>query len=487
MLLEESKKPVPIKSFIEGIDLSPRAEASLLKGLEESKREIEGLLAEKENLEAILDSVTDGILAHDLEMTITNFNKAAEGITGFSREEAIGKKCIDLFQVKLCGEDCALCQSLDNKMGLRDREVEIQRRDGESRLVLLSTAVLRDKERRIRGAIAVLRDITEISSLRQELKGRYSFGNLVGKNHRMQEVYELIEAVADSEATVLIEGETGTGKELVARAIHYHSPRAELPFVKVDCSALSENLLESELFGHVKGAFTGAIKDKAGRFELAHGGSIFLDEIGEISPVIQLKLLRILQDREIERVGDARVRKVDVRVIAATNKHLREMMLQGKFREDLYYRLNVVPISLPSLRERREDIPLLAEHFIERFNREAKNKIYGISREALGRLLDFDWRGNIRELQNAIEHAFVKCRGRTIQPEHLPATILQAKKETDCRSCRRPVSAPATPELTTILDALKETGWNRSRAARQLGIDRTTLWRKMKEYQIKRP
>ncbi|MBI2876697.1 MAG: sigma 54-interacting transcriptional regulator [Candidatus Tectomicrobia bacterium] len=440
------------------------------------------MLAEKENLEAILNSVTDGILAHDLEMTITHFNRAAEEITGFSREEAIGKRCEELFQMKLCGQDCALCQSLEHKVGLKEREVKILGKDGMPRRVLLSTAVLRDRERQIRGAIAILRDITEIASLREELKGRYGFANLVGKNHRMQEVYELIEAVADSEATVLIQGETGTGKELVARAIHYHSPRVEGPFIKVDCSALSENLLESELFGHVKGAFTGAIKDKAGRFELAHGGSIFLDEIGEISPTLQLKLLRVLQDREIERVGEARVRRVDVRVIAATNQDLREMMLQGRFREDLYYRLNVVPLFLPPLRERKEDIPLLVEHFIERFNREARKQIYGISQDALGRLLDYDWHGNIRELQNAIEHAFVKCRGRTLLPEHLPATLLQTQTEAGCRHCQGQAQAHLpTPEHQAIQEALKAAGGNRSVAARQLGMHRTTLWRKLKE------
>ena len=454
--------------------------------LEEAKKEIEGLLAEKDNLEAILNSVTDGILAHDTDMTITNFNRAAERITGFSREEALGKKCMDIFEMKLCGDDCGLCETSDDKAGIKARDIRIRRKDGEYRQILLSTAILRDGELRLRGAVAVLRDITEITSLRRALKGRYSFGNIIGRNHRMQEVYELIEEVADSDATVLIQGETGTGKELVAHAIHYQSPRAEKPFVKVDCSALSEGLLESELFGHVKGAFTGAIKDKMGRFELADKGSIFLDEIGEIGSALQLKLLRVLQDREVERVGEARVRRVDVRVIAATNKDLEDMMLQGKFREDLYYRLKVVPLILPSLRERREDIPLLVERFVEDFNqqkgRKRGNRIYEVSQEALAILLDHDWPGNVRELQNAIEYAFVKCHGPTIRPEHLPPEVLQTGR----RERSRPVIGGRV-EAQAILKALEETGWNRSQAARRLEIDRTTLWRKMKEYRIQAP
>ena len=454
--------------------------------LEKTRREIEGLLAEKENLEAIFNSVTDGILAHDTEMTITNFNRAAEQITGFSRTEALGKKCLDIFEIKLCGEDCALCQSFDNKAGLKEREVRIRRKDGEYRQILLNTAVLRDREGLVRGAVGVLRDITEITSLRQELKGRYGFGNLVGRNHRMQEVYKLIEEVADSDATVLIQGETGTGKELVARAIHYQSPRAEKSFIKIDCSALSEGLLESELFGHVKGAFTGAIKDKVGRFELADKGSIFLDEIGEIGPSLQLKLLRVIQDREIERVGEARVRRVDVRVIAATNKDLKNLMAQGKFREDLYYRLKVVPLTLPPLRDRREDIPSLAEHFVEEFSRrdgrKDGNRIHGISQEALDVLLDHDWRGNVRELQNAIEYAFVKCHSSFIHSEHLPPEILQKKNG---ETFRPTVGEKAGPQA--ILKALEETRWNRTQAARYLGVDRTTLWRKMKEYRIQPP
>lgn len=447
------------------------------------RKGLEDILAEKDNLDAIFNSLTDGVLTHDKEMIITNFNRAAELITGFNKEEVVGKKCEDLFKVKLCGENCSLCQSFSSQAGLKEHEIKIQRKDGDFRWILLNTTLLRDKRGDIKGAVAILRDITEVLSLRRELNYRYSFDNIISKNHKMQSTYKLIEDVADTDATVLIQGETGTGKELVARAIHHHSHRAKGRFVKVDCSALSENLLESELFGHVKGAFTGAYRDKMGRFELAHKGTIFLDEIANLSTNLQIKLLRVLQDREIERVGDVNTIKVDVRVIAATNSNLKELMLQGKFREDLYYRLNVVPIFLPPLRERKEDIPLLVEHFIEKLNQEAEKKIYGISQKALGILMDYNWRGNVRELENVIAYAFVKCKGRYIQPDHLPMEIIQFETAPNIKS----IPKRQNISLEAITRVLKEAGWNKSKAARKLGIDRTTLWRKIKEYQIQEP
>jgi transcriptional regulator with PAS, ATPase and Fis domain len=308
----------------------------------------------------------------------------------------------------------------------------------------------------------------------------------------MQEIYTLIEDIADSDATVLIQGESGTGKELVAQAIHYQASRSNKPFVKVNCSALAETLLETELFGHVKGAFTGAIRDKIGRFELAQGGTIFLDEIGDISPAIQVKLLRVLQEKEIERVGSTKSIKVDVRVITATNKDLKKLMQQNKFREDLFYRLYVIPIHLSPLRERKEDIPLLVEHFIGQFKNQTGKNIESFSEDALKLLLDYSWPGNVRELENAIEHAFVKCRTHLILPEHLPQEVLGAKVESPIWRRNRFQEIPGAKKGSAVRKrrrltydqlyrALKESQGNKTLAAKQLGIGRTTLWRKLKK------
>jgi len=445
---------------------------------EGSSKKLESILIEKENLELILNSVTDGIFTHDTSLRITSFNQAAERITGFSKEEVLGKRCTEVFGQNLCGEYCVLARTIETQSWAKDEEVRITGKDGRERILLLNTVVLYDRQKIPCGAMVVFKDITELVTLKKELKERYKFHNLIGKNHRMQEIYELIEDIADSDVTVFIQGESGTGKELVAHAIHHQGIRANGPFVKVDCSALTETLLESELFGHVKGAFTGAIRDKMGRFELANKGTIFLDEIGDISPVIQAKLLRVLQDKQIERVGDAKPIKVDVRIIAATNKDLKKLVNQGKFREDLFYRLYVVPIYLPPLRERKEDIPLLVEHFIERFNKKSKKQIEGISHEALSLLMDYSWKGNIRELENAIEHAFVKCHGKIIDEENLPQEILEIRRGPDRNEKKR------RPSPNILFHALEESGWNKTKASKMLGIGRTTLWRRLKEMGI---
>ena len=435
---------------------------------------IESILIEKDNLDLIFDFVSDGIFTHDQQMRITSFNTAAEKITGFNRAEAIGKRCPDIFAGPLCGTHCILHQAAKASRWIKDQELQIMDKNGRPRTIILNTAILHDKEKKPWGVVAIFRDMTELVSLKRQLKERFQFHKLIGKNHQMQEVYNLIEDIADSDATVLIQGESGTGKELVAQAIHYQGPRTNKPFVRVNCSTLAESLLESELFGHVRGAFTGAIRDKIGRFELAQGGTAFLDEIGDISPAIQVKLLRVLQEKEIERVGDTKSIKVDVRVIAATNHDLKRLMREGKFREDLFYRLYVIPIHLPPLRERKEDIPLLVEHFIRQFKGQTGKKIESISEEALKLLLDYSWPGNVRELENVIEHAFVKCRVPLILPEHLPQEILGAKKVFGARK---------RPRLTEeqLHQALQETRGNKARAARELGIGRTTLWRKLKK------
>jgi len=439
-------------------------------------------LTSRDTLVRILDSVSDGIITVDDSFLVTEFNRSAADITGFSREEALGKSCLEVFQQILSGQECLVCRALEKGEYVRDVEREIIRKDGERRLVLVTATPLLASAGEQAGAVVVFRDIQEIRELREQLKGRSHFHQLIGKNHKMQEIYRLIEQVADSNASVLIQGESGTGKELVARAIHYQSARANGPFVTVNCSALVETLLESELFGHVRGAFTGATYTKVGRFELADGGTIFLDEIGDISPAIQIKLLRVLQEREFERVGDSEPRKVDVRVIAATNKNLWQLAQEGRFRDDLYYRIKVVSIELPTLRERRDDIPLLVEHFVEKLNRQTGKEIHGGTREAMAALMAYPWPGNVRELENAIEHAFVLCRGRWFTQEDLPVEI--AKRAVSAQPILPGNVTEEDAERHRILQALKAAKGQPSKAARKLGISRSTLWRKLKKYRI---
>lgn len=434
-----------------------------------------------DTLEAILDNISDGVMTYDSDFCITRFNRAAEEITGYSAIEAIGKTCRHIFRCTACDPTCGMFTVVQNQIPENNCEVRLERKNGEIRIARISTAILRDSNGGITGTVVTFRDISELMTLKKELIGRFQFHSIIGKSHKMQEVFALIEDVGESDATVLVLGESGTGKELVARAIHHQSRRSQFPFIKVNCSALAETLLESELFGHVKGAFTGAYRDKVGRFELAQQGSIFLDEIGDVSPNIQLKLLRILQEREVERVGDSKVITVDVRIIAATNRNLRQLVDEGRFREDLFYRLNVIPVSIPPLRDRREDIPLLLDHFISQFNEQTGKNIAGITKEALSILMDYDWPGNIRQLENAMEHAFVKTHSRSIEPSSLPIEI--------CKASKHFVSSQAgsQDERERLMVALQQAGWNKAKASRELGIDRVTLWRKMKRFNIDAP
>ena len=316
--------------------------------------------------------------------------------------------------------------------------------------------------------------------LTQALEKRYSFGNIVGKNGRMQEIYELISDISNTDSTVLIQGESGTGKELIAHAIHFNSHRKNKPFVVANCSAYSQNLLESELFGHEKGAFTGAIRRKTGRFELAHGGTIFLDEIGEVSPPTQILLLRVLQDHRFERVGGEETLDIDVRVIAATNKNLTEEMKKGTFREDLYYRLNVIPILVPPLRERKDDIPLLASYFLQKINQEKRREITGFSPEVMEILLAHSWPGNVRELENVIEHAVIVAKQEKVMAKDLPQSLLQTPLPEQQAASLRDF------ERSLILKTLEETHWNKHRAAKLLKINRSSLYGKMKRYGLAR-
>ena len=359
--------------------------------------------------EAILESISDGVFTVDMEWRITSFNRAAEEITGVSRKEAIGRRCSEVFRSSMCGAACALQQTLKTGKPIIGKSGYIIDSDGNRIPVSVSTAVLREADGRVTGGAETFRDLSEVEALRQELEGKFRVGDLTSRSPLMQRVFEVLPAIAASPSTVLILGETGTGKELVARTIHSLGPRNQGPFIAVNCGALPDTLLESELFGYKAGAFTGANKDKPGRFALARGGTIFLDEIGEVSPALQVRLLRVLQERTYEPLGATRSESTDARIIVATNKDLAEQVRQGVFREDLYYRVNVVRIELPPLRRRKEDIPLLVEQFVARFNRLQQKTVQGIAAEALSLLMAHDWPGNIRELENAIERAFILC------------------------------------------------------------------------------
>ncbi len=439
--------------------------------------------------EAILESISDGVFTVDLDWHITSFNRAAEEITGIPREEAIGRRCSEVFRSSMCESDCALRKTIETGKPIIGKSCYIIDSDGNRIPISVSTAVLRDKDGKVVGAAETFRDLSEIEALRSELQGRFRIGDLVSHSPLMQRIFEILPAIAASPSTVLILGETGTGKEIVARTIHSLSPRSNGPFVAVNCGALPDTLLESELFGYKAGAFTGANKDKPGRFALAKGGTLFLDEIAEISTALQVRLLRVLQDHTYEPLGSTKTEVADARIIVATNKDLAQLVKNGSFREDLYYRINVVRIELPPLRRRKEDIPLLVDQFITRFNRLHKRNIEGISPEALSLLMAYDWPGNVRELENVIERAFVLCTEDTIDITHLPEELTmhttsghrQVDIQVDIRTARDLLEAQA------IKQALERHNFDRTLAARDLGIHRSTLFRKLKRLGIKPP
>ncbi|OQY17594.1 MAG: Fis family transcriptional regulator [Desulfobacteraceae bacterium 4572_35.1] len=446
--------------------------------------------------DAILESICDGVFTVDEHWRITSFNRAAEQITGTNREQAIGQLCSEVFRSNMCESQCALRQTLKDGKPIINRSGYIINADGKRVPVSISTAVLRDNSGEIIGGAETFRDLSEVEALRKELNGRYQLGDLVSHSPAMHDIFNLISALASSgNTTVLIQGETGTGKELVARAIHNLSERASAPFIAVNCGALPDNLLESELFGYKKGAFTGANTDKPGRFALAKQGTIFLDEIGEISPALQVRLLRVLQEQRYEPLGATKSETTEARVIAATNRNLEQLVQQGGFRQDLFYRIQVVQIDLPPLRERLEDIPLLADHFIAHFNQIQHKSINTISAAAMTCLVSHTWPGNVRELENVIERAFVLCPAQTIDVEHLPPTL-----QRHCPPQPRP--APSTdPTLQTdtmqeqrnlherqlIISTLQRNNYNRAATARELNIHKTTLYRKIKQLDIELP
>jgi transcriptional regulator with PAS, ATPase and Fis domain len=364
----------------------------------------------------------------------------------------------------------------------QDCRIECGHHDRSKLIAMVNSSPLLDSGGNFMGAVLVIRDITRLTHLEAELKERHHFAKIIGKSEKMQKVYNLLKILANQTTTVLLTGDSGTGKDMAAKALHYTGTRANGPFVTVNCSALAESLLESELFGHVKGAFTGAERDKIGRFEAADGGTILLDEIGDISPLIQLKLLRVLQEKEFDRVGESNPRKVDVRVLATTNRNLKEAIRTGKFREDLYYRLNVIEIHIPPLRERYEDIPLLINHFCKVFQKSYEKNITGVSDEVLQAFMNYAWPGNVRELEHAIERAFVLCRDQTIQLAHIPTEIRDYT-----HIIRRPVDNRTSDDPEAIRSALEMTDWNISKAARRLGISRWTMYRRFQKYNISRP
>ena len=431
----------------------------------------------------ILDSVADGVFTINEKGEITFFNRAAEEITGFTKEEALGHNCFDIFRANICQTNCALKETIKTGREIINLPINIINKDGKELPVSVSTAVLRDEKGSIIGGVETFRDLSAIEELKKELRQQYTFQDIVSKNHTIQEIFQILPDIAESDSTVLIQGPSGSGKELFAKAIHNLSLRKDKPFVKVNCGALPDNLLESELFGYVKGAFTDAKKDKPGRFALADGGTIFLDEIGDMSPALQVKLLRVLQDREYELLGGTSTVRVDVRVVAATNKELVALVRSGQFRDDLYYRLNVVKIDLPSLSLRREDIPLLVEHFTEKFNLKTGKNISGVSHEAMSLLMRYEFPGNIRELENIIEHTFVMCKGDVIELRHFPPDLIERSKEAflEEKEANRPLQRS---EAESIRKTLEKNRGNRLRTARELGIDRSTLWRKIKKYGI---
>jgi PAS domain S-box-containing protein len=447
------------------------------KGNSDGRNGLSGLTA-SEAYEIILDSVADGVFTVDLDWRITSFNAAAERITGVQRADAIGRHCCDVFRASICESDCALKRASETGRPVVNKAVYILTVDGERLPISVSAAALRDGSGRVIGGVETFRDLSQVEALRKELEGRYTFADIVGRSAPMQRLFELIPQVAESRSTVMLEGESGTGKELVARAIHNLSPRSRGRFVAINCGALPDTLLESELYGYKAGAFTDARRDKPGRLAVADGGTLFLDEIGDISPAMQTRLLRVLQERVYEPLGGVEPIAVDVRVVAATHRDLEALVRAGDFRDDLYYRVNVVRLRLPPLRERREDIPLLVERFVTRFNRVQNKDVVGASEGALAVLMAHDYPGNVRELENIIEHAFVLCRGGLIEPQHLPPALQGAS---GARSGRLKTGLTLRElEAVHIAEALRRHDGNRAAAARELGVNPSTLFRKIK-------
>jgi two-component system, NtrC family, response regulator HydG len=434
----------------------------------------------------ILDNVHDGIIIISPERKIIFINDTGKKLLKYEEGEVINARCKSVTKTSKCEENCPLTMAITNDRDQKDIEMWYTTRDGNQLLCRTNVLLIKSKEGAVIGGVEIFNDVTTIQQIQSEFESQYQFSNIIGRSSAMKEVFDSIRMVAQTNSTVLITGESGTGKELVANAIHYNSLRKDHPLVKVSCAALNEGVLESELFGHVKGAFTGANWDKVGRFEYANGGTLFLDEIGDIPLSIQVKLLRVIQEGELERVGSSKTVKVDVRLITATNKNLEEAVRQGQFRNDLYFRLNVFRIPLPPLRDRKDDIPMLVDCFLKKIGKKMPQKeLMGFEAETLSKLMSYDYPGNIRELENLVEHSAIRARNKFIRPSDLPlsATIPQVGSALKLHQIQVPIQ---TLEKELIVKALDATNWRISRAASRLGVSRVTLWRKMKDYGIQR-
>ncbi|MCK4306351.1 MAG: sigma 54-interacting transcriptional regulator [Candidatus Eisenbacteria sp.] len=438
----------------------------------------------KSRQDVILDSINEGVFTVDLNWRIESFNQAAENITGVKREDAIGHPCNEVFRASICENACALRKTLATGRPTVDTTVYIVDATGNRIPIQISAAVLRDKEGQIMGGVETFQDLRQVEELRKRLQEKHTFADIVGKSPAITQLFDILPQIADSESNVLIDGASGTGKELFARAIHDLSSRPKKLFVAVNCGALPDTLLESELFGYKAGAFTDAKRDKHGRFALANGGTLFLDEIGDISPAMQVRLLRVLQERTFEPLGSIEPVRSNARVIASTNKDLRKLVRDGNFRQDLFYRIHVVHIEIPSLRSRREDIPLLLEHFIAKFNRLQGKHVTGLSQEVLPILMEHDYPGNVRELQNIVEHTFVLCRSGPIQFQHLPPYLRGKAVHSKSSLCGTNLKSM---EKVFIAETLRKRNGNRTLAAKDLGINVSTLYRKIRALKIEVP
>jgi PAS domain S-box-containing protein len=435
--------------------------------------------------DTLFEQLAEGVFTINNRWRITSFNRQAQEITGFTREEVLGKNCWDIFRSDLCRSSCPLKITMETGIVRMDQDVRIAAKGGQQRSILVNTSVIKNNRGLVVGAVETFRPLTLTGTSKEDKWGSQNYmGEIIGDSRVLKRILQLVPDVAASDATVIIEGESGTGKELVAKAIHQQSPRSKGPFIPVNCSALAETLLESELFGHVKGAFTGAVNSRVGRFELAKGGTLFLDEIGEIKPEIQIKLLRVLEERLFERVGGTRPIPMDTRIIAATNKTLQQEVREGRFREDLFYRLRTVPLFLPPLRERKSDIPLLVNHFVSKFNKKYKKQVRGIDPKVLKLFNQYSWPGNIRELERALEHAFVFVKGPIITSSHLPELRENVSLKKNHEPDRSVQQYLWEDEKIAIEDVLRKTKGRRDEAASILGISRTSLWRKMKVHGI---
>ena len=437
--------------------------------------------------QTVLRCVADGVFTVDRDWRITSFNRAAERITGVPVERALGQRCADVFHANICETGCAIQRTLETGREVIDQPACILHRRGRSVPISVSTAVLRAEDGTLLGAVETFRDLSTIEQLRREIQSRYRFEDIIGKSEAFQKIFAILPDIAASQSTVLLEGPSGSGKELLARAIHNMSPRGKQPYVVVNCGTLPTTLFESELFGYKRGAFTDAKQDKPGRIALAEGGTVFFDEIGDLQPETQIKLLRLLQEREYEPLGGVAPQHADVRIVAATNQKLTELVRRGRFRDDLYFRLAVVRLTIPPLSQRREDIPFLVEHFVQRFNAKQGKRVQGVTPAVMEILMRYGFPGNARELENVIEYSFVLCHNGLIEVRHLPEDLAARARQPQATPGAESTSLLQQSEADAIKLALSQQRGRVGRAAAALGVSRTTLWRKMSKYGIRAP